>query len=46
MFDWIENSTLVPSLQIKPEKSARKLCDIIFEKAKGVYTEATVQRVH
>ena len=52
MFDFVERRvwnielTLVPSLQIKPRKcSAENMCDIIFEKAKGVYAEATVQRV-
>ena len=48
--------TFVPNLQIKPKKilSQKKMCDIVFEKAKGrgrkvnrasVYAEAAVRRV-
>ena len=47
--------TFVPNLQMKPKKySARKMCDIVFEKAKSrgrkinrasVYAEAAVRRV-
>ena len=33
MFDWVENT--------QPEN----MCDIIFENTKGIYAEATVQRV-
>ena len=57
MFDWVGSrlqakgskilsSLLLPVFKLSPENAQpENMCEIIFEKAEGVYTEATVQSV-